>query len=74
MPKADLAVVTMVYNEPDFLPFWTSYYGNQIGFENCFVLDHGSDDATIFDPRVNRLSLPRSPFDETWRADLVSRI
>jgi hypothetical protein len=68
-----LAAVTMVYNEPDYLDLWCRHYARQVGAENCYVIDHGSDDGTTDDlgeVRVTRLE--RSPFDDTGRAQLIS--
>ncbi len=46
MPKQGLAVVTMCYNEPDFLPIWLDYYRRQVPVEHLYVVDHGSDDGS----------------------------
>jgi hypothetical protein len=71
--KAPLAIVTMVYNERDFLPLWLRYYGGQVGLENCFVIDHGSDDgSTETIAPANRLRIPRSPLDNVARTDFIS--
>ncbi len=68
-----LAVVTMVYNEPDFLPIWLRYYGAQVGLENCFIVDHGSDDGSTDGlAPANIVRIPRSEFDEHKRAASVS--
>lgn len=68
-----LAVVTMVYNEPDFLPIWLRYYSGQVGRRNCFVIDHGSDDgSTAHLDGLSQVILPRTPTDERRRAEYVS--
>jgi hypothetical protein len=65
----------MVYNEPDFLPVWAAHYCAAVGPENCFVLDHGSDDGSMDAPVPYQVArLPRSPLDEEWRAREVSRV
>ena len=70
---APLAVVTMVYNEADMLKLWLRYYGGQVGLQNCFVIDHGSDDgSTAAIAPANRLRIPRSPLEEGARARFVS--
>ena len=70
---APLAVVTMAYNEIDFLPLWLRYYGGQVGAENCFVVDHGSNDgSTDRIAPANRLRIPRSPFEDAARTRFVS--
>lgn len=73
--KAPLAAVTMVFNEETFLPVWLRHYGDQIGPENCFVLDHGSTDGSTRPPSVQGASvvrIPRSPQDDTLRCSFVS--
>ena len=73
--KSPLAVVTMVYNEPDFLPVWAAHYRASIGAAHCYVIDHGSDDGSVAaSGPYNVAALPRSALDEVWRADLVSRL
>jgi hypothetical protein len=73
--KSPLAVVTMVYNEPDFLPVWAAHYRAAVGTQHCYVIDHGSDDGSIdASGPFNLARLERSPLDEAWRADLVSRL
>ena len=68
-----LAVVTMVYNEPDFLPIWMRHYGREAGPEHCYIVDHGSDDgSTDALGRFNRLRVPRSPMDEVKRSGFIS--
>ena len=73
--KSPLAVVTMVYNEPDFLPVWAAHYRAAVGAEHCYVLDHGSDDGSVAAAGPYQVAtLARSQLDEVWRADLVSRL
>ena len=71
--KLSLAVVTMVYNEPEYIPIWLKYYGRQVGITNCFVIDHGSDDGSVDNLNgVNVTKLPRTPKDNDLIAVLVS--
>jgi tetratricopeptide (TPR) repeat protein len=68
-----LAVITMVYNESDFLPIWLRHYSRAVGAENCFILDHGSDDdSTANLAPVNVIRVPRSPHDNQRRAAAMS--
>lgn len=69
-----IAAVTMVYNEPAFLPLWRRHYARHLGAEHCYVIDHGSDDGSTADLRPSgHIPLPRSPFDDPQRARFVSR-
>ena len=73
--KAPLAVVTMVYNEPVFLPAWLRHYAAEAGAANCFVLDHGSDDGSTDAAALGQASavrIPRSPQDDGRRCGFVS--
>ena len=75
MPKGDLAVVTMVFNEPDMLPIWREYYGKAVGFENCYIVDHASTDLSTLDiAPFNVIRIPRSPLDDVARAKFLSGI
>ena len=71
-----IAAVTMVYNEPDFLPIWVRHYSNLVGKQNCFIIDHGSDDGSTeaIDRAVNLIRLPRSPQDDIYRVEAVSNL
>jgi hypothetical protein len=67
------AAITMVYNESENLPFWERHYRRQVGTENCFVLDHGSNDQSVEQHiGLNIIRLPRTPFDDAARARAVS--
>jgi len=72
--KAPLAAVTMVYNEPVFLPVWLRHYTGIIGAECCYVIDHGSDDGSTDRLSCNRLRIPRSPQDDERRARAIGNI
>ncbi len=67
-----VAAITMVYNEPMFLPFWTRHYARQVGADHCYVVDHGSDGALDVPPGMNVLRLPRSPHDDPKRAQFIA--
>ena len=70
-----IAALTMVYNEPVFLPLWRRYYGREVGNDNLFIIDHGSTDGSTDDARiVNKIVLPRTSLDEDQRAAWVSNI
>ena len=68
-----LAIVTMVYNEGPRLPYWLAHYARQVGLENCYVIDHGSDDGSTEQLHgASRIRLPRSPQDNDRRLRLVA--
>lgn len=68
-----IAIVTMAYNEPDFVRIWVDYYGRQLGTRNCYIVDHGSDDGSTSGlGEVNVMRIPRSPQDDPKRARFLS--
>lgn len=68
------AAVTMVYNERENFPRWLHHYSAQVGMENCFVMDHGSDDDTFAGCPIhyNLIHLPRTAFHPILRGDSVA--
>ena len=73
--KPPLAIVTMCFNEADFLPIWLRYYSRQVPLEHLYVIDHGSTDGSTSGlAGINVIRLDPSPLDEVWRAGLVSEI
>ena len=77
LARAPLAIVTMVYNEAVFLPLWLRHYAVQVDPRHCYVVDHGSDDAST-DPAVlpaglNIVRIPRSPQDDDRRCRFISQ-
>lgn len=72
MRKKPLAVVTMVYNEKTLLPVWLRHYGREVGPENCFILDHGSDDGSTEGVGAQVIRLGRCPHHELQRAESAS--
>ena len=68
-----IAAITMVYNEGRALQRWIEYYSKQDGAQNCFVIDHGSDDeSTVSLEDVKVLKIPRSPQDDIRRTNSIS--
>ena len=70
LPK--VAAITMVYNEAALLPVWARHYAHQVGADHCYVVDHGSTDAIVLPPGVNKFRLPRSPHDDERRAFFIA--
>lgn len=74
--RAPLAIVTMVYNEPVFLPLWLRHYTVQAEPRHCYVIDHGSSDGSTapeqLPPGLNLVRIPRSPQDDSRRCQFMS--
>ncbi len=67
------AVTTMAYNEGVMLPLWVNYYGRIFGRESLYIFDHGSNDgSTLGLEGVNIIRLPRTPFSDIKRSNLIS--
>lgn len=72
-PAPKIAAVTMVYNERDYLPRWLNHYSCQVGIENCYVIDHGSDDGSTENlGRCSVVRIPRSPYDPHKQSEFNS--
>jgi hypothetical protein len=70
-----VAAVTMVFNEKQKLPIWAKYYGSQLGEDQCYIIDHGSNDGSTDTLQgFNRIRLPRSPQDDEKRTFFVSEL
>lgn len=74
-----VAAVTMVYNEPEFLPIWLRHYARHVGAAHCYVVDHGSTDGSTEDLQgANRIRIPRSPYDpqqqSEWNSEFASSL
>lgn len=67
-----LAALTMAYNEPVWAGVWARFYARQVGAENCFLLDHGSDDGSTEGLGIRVERLDRSSLDESARAATIS--
>ena len=76
--RAPLAAVTMVYNEAQFLPVWLRHYAAQVPPRHCYVVDHGSTDASLAPERLpaglNVVRIPRSPQDDERRSSFISQL
>lgn len=68
-----VAAFTFVYNESVNLPIWLRYYGSNFGSKNLYVIDRESTDGSTSNlGDVNKISIPRTAFDEFRRAEFIS--
>jgi hypothetical protein len=68
------AVVTMVHNEPVFLPIWLRYYSRFFGPEDIYVLDHETSDGSTSDGGFVRIPVEHDRIDWTWMANRVAQL
>ena len=71
--------ITVAHNEDFFLDRWVwPTHGAQLGHENLFVIDHGSNDLSVGRLRVacpvNALRVPRTSFSDARRARAVAAL
>ena len=60
-----VSAYTHCYNDNMFLKTWTEYYGKLLGYDNVYVIDHGSttDIKNNINPNVNIIKIPRGLCD-----------
>ncbi len=64
------AVVTMVRDEPVFLPIWLEYYSRFFAPSDIYVLDHGTSDGSTSRGGFNRVPVVQPVFSERWFTDV----
>jgi hypothetical protein len=60
------AVLTMVHNEPVFLPIWLRYYSRFFEPEDIYVLDHDTSDGSTERDGFVRIPVSHESVDHTW--------
>jgi hypothetical protein len=70
-----IAIITMAYNERVNLPIWLRHYTKHCPGAALFVIDHGSDDGSTRGlAGATVIPLPRTPFDDQMRVEVVADI
>ena len=65
------ALITMVHNEPVFLPLWLAYYGRWFAPEDIYVLDNETTDGSTDRDGFVRIPVEHDTVDHEW---MVRRI
>jgi hypothetical protein len=60
------ALVTMVHNEPVFLPIWLRYYSRFFAPEDIYVLDNDTTDRSTERDGFVRIPVAHDTVDHTW--------
>lgn len=66
------AAVTIVHNEPVFLPIWLRYYSRFFARDDLYVLDNESSDGSTTGGGFRRVPVPHDRVDHVWMAQTLA--
>jgi len=72
--KRQGAVLTIVHNEPFFLPIWLGYYSRFFAPEDIYVLDHESTDGSTERDGFVRIPVSHDSVDHVWMVETVAGV
>jgi Glycosyl transferase family 2 len=67
------AVLTMVHNEPIFLPIWLRYYSRFFGADDIYVLDNDTSDRSTEREGFVRIPVSHGSVDHMWMVRTIER-
>jgi hypothetical protein len=70
-PGRSRAVITMVHNEPVFLPLWLRYYSRFFRPEDIFVLDNDTTDGSTAGGGFVRIDAAHDTVDHKWMVSTI---
>lgn len=68
------AVVTMVHDEPVFLPIWLGWYGRYFAPEDIYVLDNQTTDGSTDRDGFVRIPADNDAVDHTWMVRTIQAL
>lgn len=68
------AIITMVHNEPIFLPIWLRYYSRFFGPEQLYVLDNDTTDGSTSGEGFVRIPVNHPCVDHVWMVKVVQEL
>lgn len=68
------AVITMVNNEPVFMPIWLGYYSRFFAPQDIYVLDNETDDGSTAGDGFVRIPVRRGRVDARWTARRLQKL
>ena len=68
------AVITMVHNEPVFLPIWLGYYSRWFRPEDIYVLDNETTDGSTERDGFVRVPVAHDRVDHTWMVRTIEEL
>jgi hypothetical protein len=70
-PRRSRALITMVSNEPVFLPIWLRYYSRYFAPADIYVLDHDSPKETMSGGGFVRIPVDHETVDHRWMVSTI---
>jgi hypothetical protein len=67
------AVLTIVHNEPVFLPIWLGYYSRFFAPEDIYVLDHETSDGSTNRDGFVRIPVTHESVDHMWMVRTIEQ-
>jgi hypothetical protein len=68
------AIITMVHNEPVFLPIWLGYYSRFFAPEDIYVLDNETTDGSTERDGFVRIPVAHDTVDHTWMVRTIEKL
>ena len=68
------AVITIVHNEPVFLPIWLAYYSRFFAPDEIYVFDHESTDGSTERGGFVRIPVTHDSVDHRWMVETIERL
>jgi hypothetical protein len=68
------AIITMVHNEPVFLPIWLGYYSRFFAPPDIYVLDNQTSDGSTEREGFNRIPVTHDSVDHTWMVRTIEQL
>src|SRR5262245_56174810 len=65
------ALITIVHDEPVFLPIWLDYYSRFFSPEDIYVLDNDTRDGSTDRDGFVRIPVHHDAVDHTWMVDTI---
>jgi hypothetical protein len=70
-PRRTRAIITMVHDEPVFLPLFLRYYGRYFAAPDIYVLDNETTDGSTQRDGFVRIPVERGAVDHAWMVETI---
>jgi hypothetical protein len=68
------ALITIVHNEPVFLPLWLRYYSQFFAPDDIYVLDHETSDGSTARGGFVRIPVSHPTVDHPWMVEAITAL